>query len=204
MKALIVLPLIVFSIIGFVLLFFAINLQWEVTFLGWLTIALFAFFPLLVVYGIVFGFSVSEKQQKRMEERQNSLSGNEKGMTIEMPLFDKRCFIEWTSIEAVVYYNHIFGSDFTTYHQGFKVYLNTPPRYTKYEKQWWLNRLIDRDSHLMMIDVTDGTLGYKEIPLMLEKYLSTIEKWNPYSKEQNIIIYNRSNKSMEDLKKGAP
>ncbi|TDQ81724.1 hypothetical protein [Sphingobacterium yanglingense] len=230
MRAFIILPLAVFSIIGFVLLFFAITLHWEVGVAGWITISLFAFFPLLILYGVLFGFSLSGRQHKIIEERKNKLSADGNGICIDMPLFDKRCAISWESIEAIVHYNYIVSSDFTTVHRGFRFYLNSLPTYTKYDRQWWLNRLFSKDPQDNCIDITDETKGYQEIPVLIEKYLgvtvtidclkdprkgshistemqqykdkvTTIEKWKPESGDRETIVYSRSGQSIEELEK---
>ncbi|MFD2557204.1 hypothetical protein [Sphingobacterium tabacisoli] len=230
MRAFIILPLAVFSIIGFVLLFFAITQGWEVGVAGWITISLFAFFPLLILYGILFGFSVSARQQTRIEERRNKLSADRDGLRIDMPLFDKSCFISWESVEAIIYYNYIVSSDFTTIHRGFRFYLNSSPIYTKYDRQWWLNRLFSKDPVGNCIDVSDETKGYQEIPDMITKYLgvevtvdcftdsrkgklissetkqhkdkvTTVERWKPDNGDRESIVYSRSSQSMEEIKR---
>ncbi len=224
-----ILPLSIFSLIGFLLTFFAIKLNWNVGISGWVTISIFALFPLYLIYGFLFGFSISEKQQRQIELRQKKIFSNEKGITIKMPLFDKDCFISWQSIEAIIYYNYIVSSDFTDHYQGFKFYLNTIPTYTKYEKQSWLNKLFSKDSQSKIIDVADDTKSYMEIPKWIEIYLNsktevdfnsplkgtlisshitknqkkitTIEKWNPNNKEPEKIIFNRQDLSIEEIKK---
>lgn len=230
MRAFIILPLAVFSIIGFALLFFAITQHWEVGVAGWITISLFAFFPMLILYGILFGFSVSARQQTRVEEIRNKLSADGNGLYIDMPLFDKRCFITWESVEAIVHYNYIVSSDFTANHSGFRFYLNSLPTYTKKEKQWWLNRLFNSDPVGNCMDVSEETKGYQEIPDMIEKYLgvdvgvncftdprkgtlistetyayqggiTTVEKWKPDNGDRESIVYSRSNQSMEEIKR---
>jgi hypothetical protein len=224
-----ILPLSIFSIIGFLVLFFAIKLKWNVDLFGWITVSLFAFFPLVLIYGFIFGFSISEKQQKQIEERQNRLFFDDKGITIEMPLFDKDCFISWQSIEAVIYYNYIVSSDFTEHYIGYKFYLNTVPIYTKYEKQRWLNKLFPKDAQSKIIDVTNETKSFLEIPKMVEKYLNTkvdinfkdpmrgtlissetynsknkittIEKWKPDNLTDKQIIFDKFNRNLDEIEK---
>ena len=225
-----ILPLSIFSIIGFTILFFAIKLNWDVDFLGWVTISLFAIFPLILIYGFIFGFSISEKRQKEIEDRLDSLSATEKGMSIELKIFDKTCFVSWNSIDAIIYYNFYVSSDFTEYYEGYKLYLNTIPVYTKYEKQWWLNKLFPKDSKSKVIDIKVDTRGFGKIPNMIEDYLKTkttidfshpmkgtlisskiynsenktqiIEKWKPNSsKESEQIIFNKLKRTIEEIKK---
>lgn len=203
MRIYFILPLVIFSIIGFAITYFAIKQHWEVGFFGWLTISLFTLFPLIVLYGILFGFSLSAKQQWKMEERQNKLFADERGITIEMPLFDKQCFIDWQSIETVIYYNYVVSSDFIEFHHGFKFYVNSLPTYITYDRRWWLNRLFDKESKSKIIKVTSETRGYQEIPGMIKKYLdseATIDYCkDPQSralkqgdKEEESIVYSKS------------
>ncbi|MFB9077965.1 hypothetical protein ACFFLS_04765 [Flavobacterium procerum] len=225
-----IVPLSIFSLIGFLVLIFAITLKWNVDLLGWITISAFAFFPLYLIYGFIFGFSISEKQQKRLEERQNKILFDDKGITIEMPLFDKDCLISWQSIEAIIYYNYIVSSDFTEHYEGYKLYLNTIPIYTKYEKQWWLNKLFPKDSQSKIIDIDNKTKYFLEIPKIVEKYLNskveinfkdpikgilissetcqnknkttTIEKRKPSNHEAEQIVFDKFNRSINEIKKG--
>lgn len=227
-----ILPLSTFSIIGFLVLFFAIKLKWNVDLLGWITVSLFAFFPLVLIYGLIFGFSISEKQQKQIEGRQNKLFSDDKGITIEMPLFEKNCFISWQSVEAIIYYNYIVSSDFTEQYVGYKLYLNAIPIYSKYKKQWWLNKLFLKDSQSKIIDINNETKYFWEIPKIVEKYLNTkvdinfedpmkgtlissqtyksknkittIEKWKPSNNEGEQIIFEKFNRSIDEIEKKIP
>ncbi|UIR54940.1 hypothetical protein LZQ00_11685 [Sphingobacterium sp. SRCM116780] len=224
-----ILPLSIFSLIGFIAFYFAIKFPENVPVYGWITIAIFAIIPLIIIYGFVFGFSISEKQQRQIEERQMKLLSDEQGITIEMPLFDKNCFISWQSIEAIIYYNYIISSDFTEYYEGYKLYLNTIPIYTKYEKQWWLNKLFPKDSQSKIIDIDNKTKHFCEIPKMVEKFLNskvdigfkdpmkgtllssqtyqsknkitTIEKWKPSDIEDEQIVFDKFRRSLEEIKK---
>ena len=224
-----ILPLSIFSLIGFTVIFFALKLKWDVDLLGWITISIFAFFPLLMIYWLVFGVSMSEKRAKEIEKRKNKLISDDEGVTIEMPLFDKNCFISWQSIDAIIYYNYVVSSDFTEYYEGYKLYLNTIPVYTKYEKQWWLNKLFPKDSQSKIIDIKVETKHFGEIPKIVEKYLkskinidftdpmkgtlisskmyesknniTTIEKWKPSNKESEQIVYDKFNRSKDEIKK---
>jgi hypothetical protein len=224
-----ILPFSIFSIIGFSILFFTIKLKWNVDLLGWITISIFAFFPLLMIYGFVFGFSISEKRQKEIDDRKNKLLSDDTGITIEMPLFDKNCFISWKSIDAIIYYNYLVSSDFTEHYEGYKLYLNTIPIYTKYKKQWWLNTLFPKDSQRKIIDINNETKCFWEIPKIVEKYLNSnvninfndpmkgtlissnthknkksiikVEKWKQNNNEKDQIVFDKFTRSLEEIKK---
>ncbi|TCD10505.1 hypothetical protein EZ449_09160 [Pedobacter frigidisoli] len=223
-----ILPLSIFSLIGFVSLYLAIKFPENVPIYGWVIITIFSIIPLILIYGFIFGFSVSEKQQMQIESLKNNLLSDSKGLTIEMPLSDKNCFISWQSIEAIIYYDYVVRSDFTEYYQGYKLYLNTIPIYTKYEKQWWLNKLFPKDSQRKIIDIKSETKHFGEIPKIVEKYLkskvdidftdlmkgtlvssqtyqnknktTTIEKWKPSKKESEQIVFDKFNRSVDEIK----
>ena len=119
-KLFFLIPFLLFEIIGFIALYFAIKFSENVPFYGWFTIFIFVFVPLIIIYGIFFGFSISEKRQKQIEERLGSVSANDEGISLEQTIFDKTCFISWNSIDAIVYYNFYVSSDFTEYYEGYK------------------------------------------------------------------------------------
>lgn len=224
-----ILPLSIFSIIGFLVLFLAIKLKWDVDLLGWITVSAFAFLPLILIYGLLFGFSISEKQQREIEKRQDKLFSDDQGITVEMPLFEKSCFISWQSIDTIIYYNYTVNSDFTEYYEGYMLYLNVVPIYTKYEKQWWLNKLFPKDPQSKIIDVNNETKYFLEMPKMVEKYLNTkaeinfrgpmkdrlissqtyksknkittIKKWKPRNDTEEQIVFDKFNRSVDEIKK---
>jgi energy-coupling factor transporter transmembrane protein EcfT len=224
-----ILPLSFFSIIGFVSIYFAIKFPENVPIYGWITILIFAIIPLILIYGFVFGFTISEKQQKQIEENQKTLTFMDEGITIEMPLSDKNCFINWKSIEAIVYYNYVVSSDFTEYYEGYKLYLNTIPVYTKHEKQRWLNKLFPKDAQSKIIDIKNDTKYFFEMPNMIQNYLNlkveidfkkpmkgtlistqtyqsknkstTIQKWKPNNNKPEQIVFDKFNRNIEEIKK---
>ncbi|WP_300670334.1 hypothetical protein [Soonwooa sp.] len=223
-------PLAVFSAIGIVGLVFLFKTPNPVSITEWIVVILFTVLPLIFIYGFLFGFTISEKSQKQYEDIQQKLSADDTGLTILMPLFDKDCFIAWDTIDFVVYYNYALRSDFTEYHEGYKFYLNTKPVYTKYEKQWWLNRLFPKDSNSKVIDITTKNKHFTKLAEITQKYLNadiTTISEHPYkgklvkretitSKDKTIsteewksspfrtneeIIYSRHNTDLEWIKK---
>ena len=223
-----ILPLSFFALIGFVALFFAIKYPTNVEVVGWITIMLFIIAPLILIYMFVFGLSMSEKRLKKLSDRLDSIAATEKGISIELTIFDKTCFVSWSSIDAIIYYNFYVSSDFTEYYEGYKLYLNKIPVYTKYEKQFWLNKLFPKDSQSNIIDIKVETKQFSEIPKMIENYLNTkttidftnpmkgilistkkyeienrttiIDKWKPSNKEAEQIVFNKLNRTIEELK----
>ena len=223
-----ILPLSFLALIGFTILYLAIRFPTNVTVIGWITIVIFIIVSLLLIYLQIFGFTISEKRQKQIDDRLDSFSANEAGIAIEKTIFDKTCFVDWNSIDAIIYYNFYVNSDFTEYYEGYKLYLNTIPVYTKYQKQWWLNKLFPKDSKSKIIDIKNDTKNSMEIPKMVQNYLNkkvtinfknpmkgtlvssqtyqsknnitTIDKWKPNNDEHEQIIFNRFNKTIDEIK----
>lgn len=217
-------PLSIFSIIGFTLTYFALKMDWNVTIGGWITLSLFSFFPLVMIFLIVFGYNFAKKKEKEIE---NNLTFNEEGITIEMPLYDKRCLINWQTIDAIIYYNYMVSSDFTDHYEGYKFYLNSLPVYTKYDKQWWWNKLFPKESNSGIIDINNETKNFRDIPNNVEKYLKTkvninfdhpakgsliskeisksgnkttkIENWKPNNKDSHQIVFDKFNRTIEQI-----
>lgn len=198
-----ILPLSLFALIGFAGLYFAIKYPTNVPFYGWFIILTFILMPLLLIYGFVFGFSISEKRQKEIEDRRNSVSFNDNGISIEMKLFDKTCFVNWKSVDVVTYYNFSVSSDFTDHYEGYKLYLNEIPLYTKYEKQWWLNKLFPKDSKSKIVAIKNDTKYFSQIPEAIQKYLTSetvTQKHKPTTPENERIIYNKRNLKNDEIK----
>jgi hypothetical protein len=185
--------------------------------------------PLVIIYFLIYGYSISEKKQKEIDARLDVLSANDLGISIDHPLFDITCFISWNSIDAIIYYNFYVSSDFTEYYEGYKLYLNTIPVYKKYEKQWWLNKLFPIKSSRKIIDIKVETKHFRELPKMLENYrnikttldfknpmkgtliskqtyqykdkITQIEKWKPNNNEEEQILFDKFNRSITEIKK---
>lgn len=220
----------VFSVIGIVTLIFLFKTSNPVGITEWIVAILFTVLPLIFIYGLLFGFTISEKSQKQYEDTQQRLSADDRGLNILMPLFDIDCFIAWDTIDFVVYYNYTLRSDFTEYHEGYKFYLNTKPIYTKYDKQWWLNRLFPKDSNSKVVEITTKNKHFTKLAEITQKYLNadittisqhpykgqlvkqetiiskakiiTSEEWKPdSSRTDEDIIYSRFKADLEWIKK---
>lgn len=211
-----ILPLCFFSLIGFIGLYFAIKFPENVPIMGWITLTLFALLPLIFIYGLVFGFTISEKRQNQIEVNRNKIFSDQNGITIEMPLFDKNCFIKWQSIDAIIYYNYVFYSDFTEYDEGCTLYLNTMPIYTKYEKQWFLNKIFSKNSQSKIIKIPVETKNFWEILQVIEEHLKskvnitttekcqhkmiTHQEWKLNNQQRERVIFDKFNRNIQQIK----
>lgn len=163
--------LLLFLTVGILLTIFLIKLK-VTDFIGYLISLSFIIFPLVIFYGINYGFSVSDKTIKAQDKRRDLITFDNNGISIEMPLFDKTCIIDWQSIETIIYYNYVVHSDFTEYYQGYILHLNKVPLYQKHQRQWWLNKLFPKDSTSKLIDIKSDAKNFAEMPSMLQKYLN--------------------------------
>ncbi len=132
----------------------------------------FFLLPGMILYGLTFGFKVSEKSLRKQVERQESLTFDANGMSYKLPLFDTIQFISWGTIETVIYTN--YQSDDNS---KFIFHLTEPPHQIRTENPWFLNRLFPFASrNRREITIDDDCKNFHDIPVMLDKYLA---KTNP-------------------------
>ncbi len=128
---------------------------------------IFTLFPSFILYGLIFGFSVSEKTIKKQQERQESVTFDNNGMSYKLPLFQTIQFINWKTIETVIYTN--YQSDDNA---QFVFYLTQPPIQTMTENPWLINRLFPFAlRNRKEVTIEDDCKYFEEIPKMLEKHL---------------------------------
>lgn len=219
-----IIPLAVFFLLGCGLLYLGIFGSKGLPLSGWIMTGVFTVIPAVLIYGFLFGFSISEKQQQAIEARRSELQFNQQGMTVLMPLFDQNCFIQWCSIDTVLY-SDLRQEDYSE----FTFYLNTLPSYTKTEKQWWLNRLFPQHPKKMKINIKSDCRYFETLPDMLKKYLDSnlrfefkdsrkgillesettskgnvetrTEKWLPVKNYEPLeLVYDRYNRTIDELK----
>ena len=187
---------------------------------------LFILFPGLLLYGFTFGFKTSEKTIKKQAERQESVTFDNNGISYKLPIFDTTQFINWKTIETVVYTN--YQSDDNA---QFIFHLAQPPTQTMTENPWWLNRLFPFAlRNRKEVTIEDDCKNFEKIPRMLAKYLAntnpidltedyrkgtllsskttiknntikTEEHWKPSNNyEREKVIYDKYNRTFEQIK----
>lgn len=142
----------------------------EVKIIGAYLVAVsFIVVPGIILYGITFGFGISEKTIRKQIERQESVSFDNDGIAYTLPLFGATLFINWTTIESVIYTNCASNEN-----ARFIFHLTQPPMQPRTEeKPLWINMLFRFSSGNKVI-VKDDCRNFQEIPKMLEKYLGNI------------------------------
>jgi hypothetical protein len=220
-----IIPLAVFFLLGCGLLYLALFGSKGLPLSGWIMAGIFTVIPAVLIYGFLFGFSISEKQQQAIEARRTELQFDQQGMTMLMPLFDQNCFIQWDSIDTILY-AELRQEDYSE----FTLYLNALPSYTKTEKQWWLNRLFPQHPKRKKIKIRSDCRYFETLPDMLKKYLdpnsrfefkdsrkglllqsetiikdnltTRTEKWLPVKNYEPLeLVYDRYNRTIDELKK---
>ena len=164
-------PLFLILSVGVAALYFGLKFPENIPIYGWIVIALLVLIPVILIYGIIFGFNISKKQYKVIEDRRESILFSEEEICLSIPIFDIDCHIKWSIINRIVYEDHT-QSEYPT-NTAFKFYLNETPHYSKHEKQWWMNRLFPFSSKRKEIVVKDDCKGFYELPEMIQKYLGT-------------------------------
>ena len=186
---------------------------------------LFVLGPGILLYGFTFGFSVSEKTMKKQAERQESVTFDQEGIACKMPLFDTTQFMNWNTIETVIYTN--YQSDD---HSQFIFYLTQAPSQIMEERPWFLNRLFPfAFRNRKEISIKDDCKNFQQIPEMLQKYLihakpidfsedpgrgtlisskttiknntiSTEEHWQPNNNYERVrVVFDRYNRTFQQI-----
>ena len=187
---------------------------------------LFILFPGLLLYGLTFGFKISEKTIKKQAARQESVTFDNNGISYKLPLFQTIQFINWKTIETVIYTN--YQSDDNA---QFVFYLTQPPIQTMTENPWLINRLFPFAlRNRKEVAIEDDCKYFEEIPKMLEKHLvntnpidltedyrkgtllsskttiknntiKTEEHWKPNNNyEREKVIYDKYNRTFKQIK----
>jgi len=142
---------------------------------------LFILFPGIILYGLNFGITISEKTNKKQAERQENVTFDKNGIWYKLPLFDTTQFINWKTIETVIYTNYQFDDN-----AQFIFHLTHPPVQTMTENPWLLNRIFPFAlKNKREVTIQDDCRNFHEIPKMLETYLvntNTIDLTTDYRK----------------------
>lgn len=103
-----------------------------------------------------------------------TVSYNDLGYTLTIPILDQIHFISWDSIETIIYGSEIIYHD----HSEFIIYLNKPPIITLRENPWWLNKYTfwmgsKRNKKIRMSD--EWNKGFSTFIENIEPYLNNVQ-----------------------------
>lgn len=163
------LVLVIFTCAGAGLTIFMI--MQEVKIVGaYLVSGLFILVPGTILYGLQFGFRISEKTRRKQAERQKRITSSHAGLSYQMPLFDVTLLIEWKTIETVIFTD--YQSDD---HAQFIFHLTQPPILTRAANPWFLNKIFPfTPGNPKEISIEDDCADFHQIPQMLYKYLDNV------------------------------
>jgi hypothetical protein len=187
---------------------------------------LFTLFPGIILYGMTVGFRVSEKTIQQRIRLQESVTSNHKGLSHQIPLLKTTQFIPWETIETVIYSN--YHSDDSA---QFNLHLTQPAFQLTSENPGWIAKvLLPLIKKRKKVVIDENCINFREIPQMLEKYLSPViplnmnelhgkgtlissntsirnntirteEYWKPNPGfEAEKVIYDRYNRTIDELK----
>lgn len=168
-KLIFVIPLGIFLLLGILLLFFAVKYPENVPIYGWITIILFVVLPAICIYGFIFGFRLSGKQQRSIEAQRNTIIYSEQEICINKPIVDGTYKIKWSIIDKIVYFD--YPSDDHAY---YTFYLNDFPEFIKNKKQWWLNRLFPVKVNNRKFSINNDCQNFYALPEKLKEYLNVM------------------------------
>lgn len=122
--------------------------------------------PGIIWYGITFGFTISEKTLRKQIERQESVSFDNDGIAYTLPLSGVTLFINWTTIETVIYTNYEFNEN-----ARFILHVTQPPTQMNTEDDpLWID-MLSPFLYENRVTIKDDCRNFKEIPKKLEQYL---------------------------------
>lgn len=120
----------------------------------------------------------------------NRITYDDKGFTIDIPLFDEANFIAWDSIKKIIY------SDVLEEERMFVVYLTRPLVATLKEHPHWINKYTFKWSNskpIMEVRIKASTIGFRDFAKEISKYLDNVQIPN-MDRRRNGVLVNRTEK----------
>ena len=142
---------------------------------------------LLFVLGHYFDFSVDTTDADK-----SSITYDDKGFTIDIPLFDETNFIAWDSIKKIIYSDGSLEDE-----RMFVVYLNSPLVATLKERPNWINKYTFKWSNskpIMEVRIKASTIGFQDFAKEISEYLDNVQIPN-MGRRRNGVLVNRTEKT---------
>nr|WP_314286744.1 hypothetical protein [uncultured Capnocytophaga sp.] len=121
----------------------------------------------------------------------NRITYDDKGFTIDIPLFDETNFIAWDSIKKIIY------SDAPEEERMFVVYLTRPLVATLKEHPHWINKYTFKSSNskpIMEVRIKASTIGFRDFAKEISEYLDNVQIPN-MDRRRNGVLVNRTEKN---------
>ena len=147
---------------------------------------------LLFVLGHYFDFSGDTTDADK-----NRITYDDKGFTIDIPLFDETNFIAWDSIKKIIY------SDTLEEERMFVVYLTRPLVATLKEHPHWINKYTFKWSNskpIMEVRIKASTIGFRDFAKEISEYLDNVQIPN-MDRRRNGVLVNRTEKITDHTRK---
>lgn len=142
---------------------------------------------LLFVLGYYFDFSGDTTDADK-----SRITYDDKGFTIDIPLFDETNFIAWDSIKKIIY------SDALEEERMFVVYLTRPLVATLKEHPHWINKYTFKWSNskpIMEARIKASTIGFRDFAKEISEYLDNVQIPN-MDRRRNGVLVNRTAKKL--------
>ncbi len=124
----------------------------------------FILFPVFVIYGLTYGFQMSEKATIDYNERQDKFSFDENGITFVMPIFDATLKTNYSNIKDVIFRMTDDYDEYVIYFKDFAVVEH-------HENPWFLNRIFPYKNTRKEIFIKGDSKGFNQVSIMKAKYL---------------------------------
>ena len=122
----------------------------------------------------------------------SSITYDDKGFTIDIPLFDETNFIAWDSIKKIIYNDGSLEEE-----RMFVVYLNSPLVATLKERPNWINKYTFKWSNskpIMEVRIKASTIGFRDFAKEISEYLDNVQIPN-MDRRRNGVLVNRTEKT---------
>jgi hypothetical protein len=142
---------------------------------------------LLFILGHYFDFSGDTTDADK-----SSITYDDKGFTIDIPLFDETNFIAWDSIKKIIYSDGSLEEE-----RMFVVYLNSPLVATLKERPHWINKYTFKWSNskpIMEVRIKASTIGFRDFAKEISEYLDNVQIPN-MDRRRNGVLVNRTEKT---------
>ena len=122
----------------------------------------------------------------------SSITYDDKGFTIDIPLFDETYFIAWGSIKKIIYSDGSLEEE-----RMFVIYLNSPLVATLKEHPHWINKYTFKWSNskpIMEVRFKASTIGFQDFAKEISEYLDNVQIPN-MDRKRNGVLVNRTEKT---------
>ena len=135
---------------------------------------------LLFVLNHYFDFSGDTTDDK------SSITYDDKGFTIDIPLFDETNFIAWDSIKKIIYSDGSLEDE-----RMFVIYLNSPLVATLKEHPHWINKYTFKWSNskpIMEVRIKASTIGFRDFAKEISEYLDNVQIPNMDRRRNGVLV----------------